>query len=72
MPRPNAQIQSCVSRHPARRAIRLRLAHADAPIPPPDLARQLGMGSAQTDYHVHLLVACDLATFEDGGIVAVR
>lgn len=72
MSRPNAPLQSRVSGHPARRAIRLRLERADEPIPPPDLARQLGLGFAQTDYHVSLLIACDLAIFENGGVVAVR
>lgn len=72
MPRPNAPIQSCVDRHPARRAIRLRLDRADEPTPIPDLARSLGLGFAQTRFHVRLLVACDLAIFENGGVVAVR
>lgn len=72
MPRPNAPIQACVDRHPARRAIRLRLDGADEPTPIPDLARSLGMGFAQTGYHVRLLIACDLAIFENGGVVAVR
>lgn len=72
MPRPNAPIQARVDRHPARRAIRFHLKRADEPIPPFDLARQLGLGFAQTGYHVRLLVACDLAIFENGGIVAVQ
>lgn len=72
MPRPNPLIQACVDDHPARRAIRLRLDRADEPTPLPELARQLGMGFAQTRFHVRLLIACDLAIFENGGVVAVR
>lgn len=72
MPRPRALTQDCVAHHSARRAIRLRLDHADEPTPIPQLARSLGLSFAQTGLHVRVLVACDLAAFEKGGVVAVR
>lgn len=72
MPRPDHSSQSWVIRHPARRAIQMRLARAEEPTPVTDLAKALRLGFAQTNYHVRLLIASDLATFENGGVVAVR
>lgn len=72
MSRRRPLIEECVELHPARGAIRDRLAQADGPIPVPQLAQQLGFGAAQTHFHVRVLVACELAAFEDGGVVAVE
>lgn len=69
---PRRSPEDCVESHPARRAIRARLTRASQPIPVAQLAQLLGLGFAQTYFHVRVLVACDLAAFEDGGVVATE
>lgn len=61
-----------VESHPARQAIRARLLRAPRPIPVDQLAQLVGLSLAQTDFHVRVLVACDLAAFEEGGVVATE
>lgn len=65
LPRPRALVRAL--HHPVRATLQQRIAAADKPVSPGNLARAFDLETAVARYHVQVLAACGLVELDHGG-----